>query len=163
MALELALQMIVNRHEVLRSVIREQDGIAYQQVLKADQWKLSIFNKEAGFNQELLVKEFIDRPFDLSADAMLRAGLFQVTADEALLVIVMHHIASDGWSLSVIVKELSVLYDAYIKDTTPDLAPMAIQFADYAIWQKTYISGDLLHKQQAYWKKNNLQGWNLCS
>ena len=152
-ALELALQTIVNRHEVLRSVIREKDGIAYQQVLKADQWKLSIFNKGAELNQEILVNEFIGLPFDLSADAMLRAGLFQVTADEELLVIVLHHIASDGWSLSIIVKELSVLYDAYINDTIPDLAPMAIQYADYAIWQKTYVSGDLLDRQQAYWKK----------
>ncbi|MBB5635252.1 amino acid adenylation domain-containing protein [Pedobacter cryoconitis] len=148
-ALEMALQTIINRHEVLRTVIREEDGVAYQHVMKADRWKMDVFNDQ-GMSS---VQTFIEQPFDLSAAHMLRAGLFQVTENEELLVIVMHHIASDGWSLSIIVKELSALYEAYTKGSIPELSVMAVQYADYAIWQKTYISGDLLQRQQAYWKK----------
>ncbi|MGY0035040.1 condensation domain-containing protein [Pedobacter sp. NJ-S-72] len=88
---------------------------------------------------------------------MLRAAIFPVAENEELLVIVMHHIASDGWSLSVIVKELTALYHAYTHDQVPALSMLTVQYADYAIWQKTYISGDLLADQQAYWK-NQLAG-----
>ncbi|SFE91411.1 non-ribosomal peptide synthase domain TIGR01720/amino acid adenylation domain-containing protein [Chitinophaga sp. CF118] len=146
-ALQLAIQQIINRHEILRTVIGQsaEDGIVYQQVLPQDQWKLETLTDD--------VISFIDKPFDLSADHMLRAGLITLGADEFILVIVMHHIASDGWSVGIIVNELTALYNAYTTQHPPLLKPLLIQYADYAIWERSYLTGAVLAHQQAYWEK----------
>ncbi|MBB6498473.1 condensation domain-containing protein, partial [Pedobacter cryoconitis] len=100
-ALVYALQTIINRHEVLRTVIRQEDGLAYQVVLPADSWQLSAI--EAGEDIQQAVAAFRQQTFDLAADHMLRAGLLGTATGGQLLVITIHHIASDGWSSSIIV------------------------------------------------------------
>ncbi len=84
---------------------------------------------------------------------MLRVNLITLSQDEHVLVIVLHHIASDGWSRSIFINELTELYKAYSEKRAAQLAPLDIQFADFAIWQRQYLQGDVLNKRIDYWKK----------
>ncbi|PSL41686.1 amino acid adenylation domain-containing protein, partial [Chitinophaga niastensis] len=98
------------------------------------------------------IESLIIRPFDLSADHMLRAHLIVLGPREHILVITLHHIASDAWSAGIIVKELAGFYNAYIEGVPAQLPLPAIQYADYAIWQRAYLSGALMEQKLAYWK-----------
>ncbi|HVI46052.1 MAG TPA: non-ribosomal peptide synthase/polyketide synthase [Chitinophaga sp.] len=149
-ALEAAFRGIVNRHEVLRTVIREEDGQAYQHVLEPDGWRLSSIGEH--ISQDEAVRGLLDAPFDLSQDHMLRAALLETGTDEYLLITAMHHIASDGWSGHVLVRELVELYNAHTLHRDPALQPLPVQYADYAIWQRDYLSGEVLSARQQYWK-----------
>ncbi|MCW3467113.1 non-ribosomal peptide synthase/polyketide synthase [Chitinophaga nivalis] len=150
-ALEYAIRGVIARHEVLRTVIREQEGQGYQHILTADNWQLALTDK--GDDVQETIAGFIQQPFDLSADYMLRAGVIALAEKEHLLMIVMHHIASDGWSMAIIVEELTALYTAYEHQQQPDLPPLPIQYADYALWQRSYITGEVLTQQQHYWRR----------
>ena len=159
-ALEYTLKSIVNRHEVLRSAIREQDGTPYQYVMDGDAWQLTITDGASYQQDEVGLDHHIDKikrqPFDLSKDYMLRAHLISLNPSAHILVVTLHHIASDGWSMSVIVKEVTELYNSYIQKRENNLAPLAIQYADYAIWQRRNLEGEVLNKKIGYWK-NKLQ------
>ncbi|KIO77621.1 hypothetical protein TH53_08205 [Pedobacter lusitanus] len=152
-ALAYAVQQVINRHEVLRTVILQapQDGKVYQQVLPADSWKLEEITGAEDIQATIV--DFIDRPFNLAADHMLRAALITLSQDEFILAMVMHHISSDGWSVSIIVNELTALYNAYTTKQEAGLQPLSIQYADYAIWEREYLTGAVLAQQQAYWEK----------
>jgi hypothetical protein len=150
-ALEYALQKIVSRHEVLRTIILEDEAGAYQFTREPQQWKLAhIDGEKAGLQQQ--VSQIIQLPFDLSKDYMLRATLIHLDEQEHLLVTTMHHIASDGWSLSIIVKEVVELYEAFVQDRPGLLPSLEIQYADYAIWQQKYLTGAILDGKLNYWK-----------
>ena len=159
-ALVLSLQAIVNRHETLRTVFIEQEGEVFQQLLEPGGWDLLITKAEFGITDRQLVETFIrseiSRPFDLSRDYMLRASMLEFQSDDYLLVMTLHHIASDGWSQSIVVKELAGLYHAFISGENIQQPVIPIQYADYSIWQRENISGDLLHSKLNYWK-NKLQ------
>ncbi|RBL91356.1 non-ribosomal peptide synthase/polyketide synthase [Chitinophaga flava] len=146
-AMERALQTIINRHEVLRTVIVEEDGVAYQSVLPANSWAMDTISAPVD------VTSFLEHPFVLSADHMLRAGWLQVAAGEYVMALVLHHIAADGWSMPVIMEELSVLYTAYAEEREVLLPDLELQYADYALWQRSYVSGVVLERQQTYWKE----------
>ena len=148
--LQYALQTIVSRHEVLRTVIMEKNGIPYQEPLSPDNWELSIIDITNDLQQDMI--RFIEQPFDLATDYMLKAGLGKIGPDEHLLVIATHHIASDGWSATVMIKEVSELYSAYIEGRASVLAPLPVQYKDYAIWQRTHLKDEVLQKQLDYWK-----------
>ncbi|MGO4295023.1 amino acid adenylation domain-containing protein [Chitinophaga sp. RAB17] len=150
-AMEQALEAIIDRHEVLRTVIIEEDGVAYQSVLPASSWAMDTIHTSAD------VASFLERPFVLSADHMLRAGWLQVAEGDYLLALVLHHIAADGWSMPVIMKELSALYNAYNEEHEVLLPALELQYADYSLWQRSYVSGSVLKRQQDYWK-NCLSG-----
>jgi amino acid adenylation domain-containing protein/non-ribosomal peptide synthase protein (TIGR01720 family) len=156
-ALQYAFQTIVNRHEVLRTVIREEEGVAYQYILEADAWELTDIKTAEG------VRILAGQPFNLAADYALRAGLLVVSEQEQLLLITLHHIAADGWSVAILAQELSVLYGAYLKNQAHQLLPLSIQYADYALWQKAYVTGDVLKQQKQYWvdKLSGLSPLNL--
>ncbi|MEJ6981954.1 amino acid adenylation domain-containing protein [Pedobacter sp. P351] len=154
-ALNYALLTIINRHEILRTVIREHNGEGHQYLQKADNWALQIIDKEdiknGDIDLHLLIQNLIIAPFDLAGDYMLRAQLIEVEEEDHILVATMHHIASDGWSTSVLVKEVVELYAAYTSNRDPQLPALAIQYTDYAIWQRNYFQGDLFDKKLAYW------------
>jgi non-ribosomal peptide synthetase component F/acyl carrier protein len=157
-ALTFALQAIINRHEVLRTVIRQQpDGKAWQKILDADTWQLEIVDGSTFKNDknrlQAYVHHLISKPFNLAQDHMLRAAMVRLDEQEHLLVVTMHHIASDGWSLSIIVKELVELYSAYLETRTAELTPLQLQYADYAIWQRNYLQGAILDSKIEYWKR----------
>ncbi|MEO6219284.1 MAG: condensation domain-containing protein, partial [Ginsengibacter sp.] len=160
-ALVHALQNIVNRHEILRTNITEEDGSGFQHITKKDKWTLntvdgSIYKGDSEALQSY-IRQLIMEPFDLSEDSMLRAGIINIGAEEHVLVVTMHHIASDAWSKSVLVKEVVEFYTAYVEDRENNLSPLVIQYADYASWQRNYLQGDVLNKKLEYWK-NKLDG-----
>ncbi|MFK8102722.1 MAG: amino acid adenylation domain-containing protein, partial [Saprospiraceae bacterium] len=152
--LEFALQTVVNRHEVLRTVYKEVKGTAYQEILEPNQWTLAYeeVTTTAKTAVEMLVASEIDRPFDLSQDHMLRAKLIKLSEEEYLLVLVMHHIASDAWSGPILFNELMELYEAKQADRLPELKEMLVQYADYSLWQRKYLTGELLDQRLAYWE-----------
>jgi len=160
-ALSFALQQIINRHEILRTVIREEDGQGFQLIMETDGWQLNLedgsaYNEQPA-NLKKYIQQLINQPFDLSADHMLRAHLVKLNEADHMLVVTMHHIASDGWSVSVLVKEVVELYSATIEKRDWVLVPLEIQYADYAIWQRNHLQGAMLEKKLGYWKEN-LQG-----
>ena len=93
-----------------------------------------------------------ERPFDLTCDLMLRASLLQLADDEHILLLTMHHIASDGWSLDVLWRELELLYNAYSLGNQPQLPELAVQYADYAVWQRAQLQGPYLDELLSYWR-----------
>jgi NRPS condensation-like uncharacterized protein len=103
------------------------------------------------------IQQLINTPFNLAEDDMLRAELLRLDKNDYVLVFTLHHIASDGWSISILVNELSKLYESYDKGKAPALAPLNIQYADYALWQRNYIKDEVLSKKISYWK-DKLQG-----
>ncbi|MBC7912715.1 MAG: phenylalanine 4-monooxygenase, partial [Pyrinomonadaceae bacterium] len=156
-ALNFAFTTIIDRHEILRSVILDHEGEFYQYINNKDSWKLSIVagsqyqHDPNGLQQ--YITSLIKKPFDLSKDYMLRTDLITIKEQEHVLVITMHHIASDGWSLSIFVKELAELYTSYTQDEPVQLQPLEIQYADFALWQHRYLQGELLDNKINYWKQ----------
>jgi amino acid adenylation domain-containing protein len=151
-ALENALKAIVERHEVLRTVIKENEGQGYQYI-KANNWTL----KQSQSNNSAELKAYISKeastPFDLSQDDMLRAELIATGKDSYVLLMVLHHIAADGWSMPVLISELRNLYGSYSKNETSALKNPEIQYADYAIWQREYLDVANLQNKLNYWEE----------
>ncbi|QJB31839.1 non-ribosomal peptide synthase/polyketide synthase [Chitinophaga oryzae] len=160
-ALERSLQTLVNRHEVLRSVMKEEDGMVYQQVLPADTWTLDIIDNADGYTEEVSRETYLGAlvraPFDLSHDHPLRAHLLRLAPDKHLLVLVIHHIAADGWSMGIATREVMALYNAYAGGETLQLPELPLQYADFAIWQRAQLSGDTLDRKLGWWK-NKMEG-----
>ena len=160
-ALDHALNTIVNRHEVLRTVIIEVEGKGYQSVKDKDLKKLKLIDgsiyKDNTEELQYYIRELINEPFDLSNDLMIRGHLIKLSEEDHVLVITMHHIASDGWSLSIIVRELVELYSAFEENREAQLNELEIQYIDYSIWQKNILQGESLDKRLGYWK-NKLEG-----
>ncbi|MGI8634584.1 MAG: condensation domain-containing protein, partial [Segetibacter sp.] len=159
-ALSSALQTIVDRHEVLRTVFSEGDGHPCQHVNDAAGWHLSMVEGSAYKDDRQALQQYIQQlyrhPFNLSQDYMLRGHLIKLDGQDHVLVVTLHHIASDAWSMAVIVKEVVELYSAYEQGRQPQLPSLPLQFADYAIWQRHYLQPQLEDKLQ-YWKQK-LQG-----
>lgn len=154
-ALSSSLKKIVERHEILRTIIRDHEGQQFQVVLQHENWKLNIVDSVAdGIEKSTTgqIQELIQRPFNLSTDYMLRADLITAGNDNNILVVTMHHIASDGWSVSILVKEVVELYSSYTEQRSFNLEPLSIQYADYSIWQRTFLQGDHLDKKVSYWQ-----------
>ena len=156
-ALSNALQQIVNRHEVLRTLIREEEGSGYQFIRDKDGWQLDIVdgtvyqNDPTGLQQ--YVRNFIEAPFDLSADYLLRAVLIRLNEEEHVLATTLHHIAADGWSISIIVAELAEYYNSQIEGRAVNLPLLPVQYADYALWQRKYFQGEAWEEKLGYWKE----------
>ncbi len=153
-ALRSSLARIVERHEILRTVYRTCDGAPRQQVLPPSPLALpciDLTSAGAPVPQEELVsllRRHALTPFDLTRDPMVRAHLFQLGPDQHVLLCTMHHIASDGWSIGVLARELSVLY----ADAAAALAPLPLQYGDFAAWQRDPVHQDTLAAQLDYWR-----------
>ncbi|MFB6454149.1 non-ribosomal peptide synthase/polyketide synthase [Chitinophaga sp. Hz27] len=155
-ALQSALKTIVDRHEALRTVFLEEDGEVSQHILSADGWRIHVIDRTMEPNRNKILEEITDcynQPFNLSTDYMLRVHLVELAPREYFLVIVQHHIASDGWSVSILLKELISIYDAEHKQTPHKLEPLQVQYADYALWHRHHLEGTLLNQQLAYWRE----------
>jgi NRPS condensation-like uncharacterized protein len=156
-ALKYAFRQILQRHEVLRTVLKESDGALYQEIKTLGSWELEVnpFENPLATDEDFLFEK-IHQSFDLSKDIMLRASLETLADDEQLLIIVMHHAASDGWSIGNLINELVAFYTAQKTATIEQLESLNVQYADYAIWQKKYLTGGVLEQKLNYWK-NKLQ------
>ncbi|MCB9252009.1 MAG: non-ribosomal peptide synthase/polyketide synthase [Flavobacteriales bacterium] len=159
-ALEDSFRKIINRHEALRTIILENNGEPYQIIKEHESWKLE-FSAPAGISGEKDLRKYIriiiNAPFNLSKDYMIKGHLIELTNDEHILLVVLHHIAADGWSATVIVRELAELYNAYQIKDDPELPILKVQYSDYAIWQRKYMQGKILDDKLSYWS-NKLKG-----
>ena len=162
--LQQSLDAIVAHHEALRTnFITSDDGSPIQVISAARsvQLKLIDLTQEQASNQEEQVQRLLNqeaqRPFDLTSDLMLRATLLQIDHQEHILLLVMHHIASDGWSIGILWKQLAALYEAFLNNKPNPLPKLPIQYADFAAWQRQWLSGQVLDTQLNYWK-NQLAG-----
>ncbi|MFD7989867.1 condensation domain-containing protein, partial [Kitasatospora indigofera] len=158
-ALEAALADVVERHESLRTVVVEADGEPCQLVLPAEAARpvLDTVDCRTGGTQDALA-EFAWRPFDLAADLPVRARVLEVGAEEHLLVLVLHHIASDGWSMGPLMRDLAEAYGARTAGERPAWQPLPVQYADYALWQRELLGaededGSLLERQITFWRE----------
>ena len=156
-ALSEALNEIVSRHESLRTLF-DADGDPFQSIAAVQIVSLRLIDLDAvseaqrQAEAEKVAAEEISKPFDLARDPLLRAVLIRIDADDHVLVLTLHHIAADGWSLAVLFRELTVLYEAFASEKPSPLAPLLIQYADFAIWQREWLRGDVRDKLVAYWK-----------
>ncbi|NRB37084.1 MAG: amino acid adenylation domain-containing protein [Pseudomonadales bacterium] len=155
-ALLQAFTQLVQRHESLRSRIISEKGQAWQIVDKLKDDAICPFYEVNDDEQEILnrASEFLLKPFNLADDKLMRAELLlQKNSGDFVLLVCMHHIISDGWSMDIFIRDLLTLYQANDKNLPSPLKPLAVQYADYAIWQKTYLNDDVLGKQTTYWKQ----------
>jgi amino acid adenylation domain-containing protein len=153
-ALKQALGEIIQRHESLRTSFQTVDGVPVQVIDANPIWELSIVNlagKEA--EAEKLAYAEAQTPFDLTKSPLLRVTLLKLQPEKHILLINMHHIISDGWSIGVFVRELSHLYGAFVAGEKPTLADLPIQYADFAVWQRQWLQGKVLAAQLKYWKR----------
>ena len=158
-ALNLALNQIVRRQEILRTIIVSENGSPRQVVTSHREVELPVITLKAApmtdrdSEARRLIAEAIRKPFDLSRDLLLRVLLLRLADQEWLFLVVMHHIACDGWSSGVFWRELTALYRAFTEGEASPLPELPIQYADYALWQRDWLQGELLERQLSYWRK----------
>ncbi len=147
-----AAHQLLQRHEALRTVVKtDENGNLYQEIKVVDTYDMEYIQLGPQANVENAIHEIIFAPFDLSSDLMLRFALVQTNEKEYFLIIVVHHIAADGWSESLILNDFITLYDALSKGGTPLLPEQAVQYADYSVWQREYLKGGELNPMLEYW------------
>ena len=153
-----ALEAVVSRHESLRTVFTSTDGEPFQVVLPDIEVDVPIVDlrhvrleerEETAFR---MAGEEARQPFDLAAGPLLRAKLLQLGSEDHILVLVMHHIITDGWSMGLLFDEIGEHYAAFSTGRDPELPALPIQYSDYASWQKQAIRGDLLTEHLGYWR-----------
>ncbi len=157
--LERVFTEIVRRHEILRTTFTTIDGKLSQVIAEPAPFKLaftdlSTLPSEQREEQALLMATAEGyRPFDLKQDVVLRGNVWRLDTDEYILGLTTHHIASDEWSMNVLVREALTLYDAFAAGRPSPLSPLPVQYADYAVWQRGRFEGERLTAEIAYWKK----------
>ncbi len=159
-ALRATLDRLVARHESLRTSFAAIDGVPYQRIAPADcgfaltQRDLSALDAHSSAGKlSALIAEEARAPFDLSAGPLIRGQLLTLAADEHVLLITQHHIVTDGWSMSILVREVAALYRAFARGEADPLPPLEIQYADYAQWQRGWLSGEELTRQVEFWRE----------
>jgi amino acid adenylation domain-containing protein len=158
-ALSQSMREVVRRHEVLRTRFELKGAWPVQIVDEPDEIQLPIWDLSEVVKQEReerareIARNEAQRPFDLERGPVWRAALVRLEAEEHLLLFCIHHVASDGWSTGLMVREVSALYDAYRNDTRSSLPELAVQYADYAVWQRGWLQGPALDERLAYWKR----------
>jgi hypothetical protein len=154
-ALRGAFEDLVRRHEALRTVFPAGGGVPRQRIGEPGPLELPITDLRGHEAREAELVERIGgeqiRPFDLARGPLLRAHLYRLGDEEHVLVVILHHIVSDGLSLAILWKELAALYAARRRGVAADLPPLPVQYADYAVWQRAYLSGERLERQLGYW------------
>lgn len=158
-ALAQSFNEVVRRQEALRTRFRMRDGRPVQIITKCLELSLPIVDLSSlprwsvDTEIERLSRLEAERAFNLSDDILLRTRVLRASANEHLVLLNMHHIISDGWSVGVLVKEVAKLYEAYANGKAPSLPPLPIQYADYAHWEREWLQGEVLDKQLDYWKQ----------
>ena len=157
-ALRRALDRLVARHEALRTSFSSADGEPVQHIASEDrgfdlrEHDLRQRGDAAAELKRLMVEE-ANSAFDLQSGPLIRGRLVRVGEREHVLLITLHHIVSDDWSMDVLTRELSVLYSAYSRNQPDPLPPLPIQYADFAVWQRHWLAGEVLQSQSDYWRR----------
>ena len=156
-ALRSALDYLVERHEVLRTTFEARDGEPQQVVRSAGGFALRVVDLRGSAEPEKaipgLVEEEGNRPFDLGTGPLLRATLVQLGAEKHVLLLTVHHIAADGWSFGIILREISIAYASFVRGADPSLPELPIQYADFSVWQRDSLTSDAFDAKLAYWTK----------
>ena len=148
----------MGRHEVLRTTFAMVEGEPVQRIHPVEQTRFELREedlRERGETSEELarrIEEEVARAFDLTNGPLIRGQLLQVAEDEHILLITMHHIVSDEWSLGIFLNELNTLYGAYRQGRADPLPELELQYADYAVWQRQWMEGGMLRQQAEYWR-----------
>ncbi len=164
-AAERAFREIIRRHEILRTTFRMIDARLLQIVSADMPFSISTMDLRM-FPDDIrvmkvrrLINADFQRHFDLQNGPLLRVTVLRTREQRYILILSMHHIVSDGWSMEVFLAEFKILYTAYVTQQSPSLPDLPIQYADYAIWQRDWLQGEILDEQIAYWRQQlvNLQ------
>ena len=153
--LEQSLNAIIQRHEILRTTFPMVEGKPIQKIapfLKVNLLKVELKDLPIEKVEEIVAQE-LQKPFDLTQSPLLRFTLFDLGYEDYILVPVIHHIIIDGWSKGILFKELSSFYQALLSNSTASLPKLPIQYADFAVWQRQWLQGEVLANQLNYWKK----------
>ena len=158
-ALNRALQTMIERHEILRTTFKMDSGgdpmvtIASRLELRFEPIDLRWIAEDEP--REVCAKEMVEtelqRPFDLATGPLIRATLIRLTDEDQIILFVIHHIVTDGWSSSILVDELTALYTAYAAGKGSPLAPLPLQYLDFAVWQRNWLQGEPLEEIASYW------------
>src|SRR6185503_9341724 len=157
-ALEQSFTESIRRHQVLRTNFVMLGDHPVQFINPAGPETLPVIDlSEISIDRrvehaERIAAEESQRAFDLTNDKLVRLSLLRLDHDKHVLLLAMHHIISDGWSIGILIRELSILYDAYANGRQPQLPPLPIQYTDYAVWQRNWLQGDVLEKELEYWR-----------
>ncbi|MBI4785230.1 MAG: amino acid adenylation domain-containing protein [Oscillatoriophycideae cyanobacterium NC_groundwater_1537_Pr4_S-0.65um_50_18] len=158
-ALEQSIREIIQRHEILRTTLRSTNGELTQVISPLGEWMLPVVDLcdrptvESAAEVQRLATEQACEPFNLERDGSLRAKLLQISADEFVLLLTLHHIAVDAWSIGVFFRELSTLYGVFSNHQPSSLPELPIQYADFAMWQRQTLQGQALETDLTYWKQ----------
>ena len=159
-ALERSLNALVNRHETLRTTFVLEANSLMQVIAEAAPLKLAVHDlrtfplseREAEAKRVTAIEAVA--PFDLSQGPLLRASLLRLADDDHVLLLMMHHIINDAWSMNVMMQELGTCYNAFVDGREPALPSLSIQYSDYAIWQREWLEGQTLANRLQYWQDN---------
>jgi amino acid adenylation domain-containing protein len=157
-ALSQTFSELVQRHEALRTTFVMVEGQPVQVINPALEISLSVIDlRHLREQREIQARQLITletkRPFNLSTDPLLRVKLLQLDDAEYILVLNMHHIVSDGWSIGVLIHEVATLYAAFVNNQPNPLPKLTIQYADFAYWQRNWLQGEVLERQLSYWQR----------
>ncbi|HYG64974.1 MAG TPA: condensation domain-containing protein, partial [Thermoanaerobaculia bacterium] len=154
-----SLEQIVRRHEALRTVFVAQDGTPVQVIEPPSRLALPVVDlsgleedRRERLGLELVARE-AGRAFDLAQGPLLRALVVRLAEASHLALVTMHHIVSDGWSMGVLVREVSALYQSYTGRRPSPLPELLVQYADYAVWQRSWLQGEVLAREIDYWRR----------
>src|SRR5260370_26215434 len=156
---ERALTEIVRRHEALRTTSRVEGEMPVQVIAAPGPMNLSVVDlsslpeAQRPTEVERAATEEARRAFSLAHGPLLRVTLFAAAPDEHVLLVTTHHIVSDGWSMGLFVTELTSLYEAFSRGAPPPLPELTLQYADFALWQRDSLRGQVLRHQLDYWKR----------
>jgi NRPS condensation-like uncharacterized protein len=164
-ALEQSLNEIVRRHEILRTTFTTVNGQPMQVIAPTLTLTVQVIDlkalpeeQQSQQSQQLAIQE-AQKPFDLSKAPLLRVTLLQLGLTDYVVLFTMHHIVADGWSMGVLIQEIATLYQVFCIGQPSPLPELSIQYADFAVWQREWLQGDVLDTQLAYWQQqlgNNL-------
>ena len=156
-ALERALSRLVERHEALRTTFTEREGEVFQVVRPAEPVSLALLDlsrhEEAELEAQRLATAEVGRRFDLASGPLFRACLLRLGQAKHLLVLTLHHIVGDGWSMRVVRRDLTELYSAAVSDRREALPELPVQYADFAVWQHEWLRGERLDQLLSYWRE----------
>lgn len=162
--LERAFTEIITRHHALRTVYRMVDGEPRQVVLPPYPARFDLHDMRGPRGEpasddaiRARIAELGARPFDLAGGPVVRLDLIRVSEVDSVLLVNVHHIATDGWSMPIVTREMEQLYEAYAHGRPYPLQPVEIQYADFSLWQREYLTGETLRRQVEYWR-GHLQG-----
>jgi amino acid adenylation domain-containing protein len=158
-ALESSLQLLINRHEIFRTNFITVNGEPLGAIAATRDFTLPVIDlrplpaSEQELEYQKLASDAAKYVFDIAQDPLLRTQLVQLTPTESVLLLTIHHIIFDAWSVNIFLKELATAYSAYVEHHTPNLPEIHLQYVDFAVWQQQWLQGEVLESQLAYWQQ----------